>query len=138
MRQERANDRLGGFALDQRQAERCIGMRPAYQHRQIETVAPPLNAGREETKKPPRLSSRPDQNRAGIGAEDRRSRQRKSRLVKHIRLERARGKLAPLRRDGLEPGQRAPFDREGIGDVAVRERGAQGAAPLLVPALLAA
>ena len=101
-------------------------MGPADQNRQIDPIAPALNSRREKPEEPPRLLRRPDQDRANIGPEDRRRRKRKGRFVKHIWLERARGKLAPLRRDRLEPGQRAPFHREGIGRVAVRERSAAG------------
>ncbi len=74
-------------------------MRQADQERQTEAIAALLDARRKKTKEPAGIAFGPNQHRAGIGSEDRRGGQRKSGLVKDIRLKRGLGKFPPSRHD---------------------------------------
>jgi diguanylate cyclase (GGDEF)-like protein len=97
MRQPGGDRRLGRFALDQRHAQRRVGMGPAEQNRQSEAVTPPFDPGREKAQQPARGAPRPDQNGFHAATEDRRRRERKSRLVEHVGFERVGGKRPPFR-----------------------------------------
>ncbi len=124
MREHSGDDRLRRLALDERHAERRVRVRPADQHRQLETIAPRLDPRRKQAEQPARARSRPHQQRADVGPEHRRRGEREVGLVEHVRLERLRGKLAPRRRDRFETGERAPFHRELMRGVTVGQHGA--------------
>ena len=116
------DDRLGRVALDERHAERAVGMRQADEDRQSEAVTPPFDPRREEAEQPARLPLRPDQHRAGITPEHPRRRQREGGLIKHVRLERALGQPAPFLGDRFELLKRAPFGRQRIRRLAIGKR----------------
>ena len=101
MGEESVEHRVGMIAVDQRRAERRVGVNKADKHGGRTAVTPALDPHR---KKPEQASCRRgyDQS-AGVGCENRRGREREGGLIKDIRLKRARGKLAPC--NGL-PGKR--------------------------------
>ena len=122
MREPGGDDRLGRFALNERHAERAVGMRQAEEDRQIEAVTPPFDPRREKAEQPARLRLRPDQYRAGVAPEHPRRRQREGGLIKHVGLERAFGQLAPFAGDRFELLKRAPFGRQRIRRLAIGKR----------------
>ena len=122
MRKPGGDDRLGRFALNERHAERAVGMRQADEDRQMQAVAPPFDPRREEAEQPARLRLRPDQHRAGVTPEHPRRRQREARLVEDIRLERALGQIAPFAGNRFELLERAPFGRQRIRRLAIGKR----------------
>ena len=93
-------------AIDQRRAERRIGVRPADQHRG-EAAAPAADARGEQAGEP--AAGGPHQHGAGVRAEHRRRGEREGRFVEHVGLERARGECAPFLGDGFERGNAAPL-----------------------------
>jgi len=72
----RGDHRFGGFGFYERHAERRERMGPADQHRQLDAVAPFLNARREKAEQPARARPGPDQHRSDAAAEHRRSGER--------------------------------------------------------------
>ena len=118
------NHRLGRLALDERHAERRIGIAPADQDRQLDAVAPRLDPRRKKSEQPARVRPRPDEQRADTASEHRRGGEREGRFVEDVGLERAGGELAPFAADRFKLRQAAPFDVERTGRVAVGERGA--------------
>ena len=86
MSKESGDDRLSGFAIDQRHAERAIGMRQADKDRQFKTVTALFDPRRKQAEQLARLSARPNQHGAGVAAEDRRRRKQESRLVEDVWL----------------------------------------------------
>ncbi|HEX9370055.1 MAG TPA: hypothetical protein VF897_03585 [Roseiflexaceae bacterium] len=115
-----ADHRLGRRAIDERRAERRIGMGPADQHRHA--VAPARDGSREQAEQPRRRGARPDQAGASVATEHRLRRQRKRRLVEHVGLERAGSKRAPFVGDGGQVGERPPLDAEDGFDRSVHGR----------------
>jgi hypothetical protein len=104
------DNRFTGVAIDQRRAERRIGMGPADQHRQRHAVAPTLDAGREQAEQLWLRGARPDQAGTDLTAEDWRGGERKRRLVEDVRLECATGERPPFLCNGCQLGQWPPLD----------------------------
>ena len=104
--------RLRLVAIDQRRAERRVGMRPADQHRR-EAAAPAADTRREQAGEP--AAGGPHQHGADIRAEHRRRGERKRRFVEHVGLERTRGELAPFLGDGFRARRRCTTRCETLG-----------------------
>src|SRR5215212_5430536 len=106
----RPNDSVGGFAVDQRGAERSISVRPADQRRQGDAPAMTLDAGGKKTEQTRRCLARPHEPRADVTSEHGRSCKREGGFVEDVGFERAGCQRAPLFSKRRELAELPPLD----------------------------
>src|SRR5439155_26374170 len=102
-----ADHGLGGFAVDERRAERRIGIDPADHDWASEAVAMPLDAHGKQSDETRCGAARPDQGGGDVASEHWCCGDRKLWLVEHVWYERASGERAPFRLDRGELRERA-------------------------------
>jgi len=124
---------LGAIAIDQRRAQRCVGMRPSDQDGQPHAIASSFDADREQPFEPIRLAVGPHQNGSDLAPERGRSRERERRLVEDVGLERARGERPPCIGDIGERRQLPPLRMQPATGRLMCRRWRVGARPIVEP-----